>query len=166
MLNLRVCFSEEGFRIRGVGKNNSTPPLVNIKYDYREEDFYSNCKNNAHLMNQLHWVVFNDMMEKIIELIDSLDQDSVKTFIGNVFLDIESSSKIIEELNNPGWAKGQTTIDSFALYSIEYHINERNNYGLICDYKRISKEKCQKMLDLDGVLDNGSSTSFNREVFN
>lgn len=160
MLNLRICFSEEGFRIRGVGKTNATPPLVNIKYDYREEDFYLDCKNNAHLMNQLHWVVFNDMMEKVIDLIDSLDQD-----VGNVILDIESSSKIIEELNNPGWAKGQTTIDNFALYSIEYHINECNNYGLICDYRLISKERCQKMLDLDGVLDNGSSTSFNREVF-
>ena len=142
MLNLRAWFSEEGFRILGGGID--AVPFLNIKYDYREEDFYPNCKNDAHLMNQLHWVVFNDMMEKIIDFIDSLDQD-----IDDIVLTISSPSKIIKELNNwkgackPGLNRGQTAIDSFALYSIEYHINQCNNYGLNCEYELISKERCQ-----------------------
>jgi hypothetical protein len=149
MLQLHARFSEDGYRIWGT-KHHNGGNGVDIKYDYRSEAFYDLAKDDASIMSEMHWVIFNDMMDKLIETILPSKQP-------NVFVDIYSSSSIIQLLDNMGFARAQADLSDFARCSIEYHLIECKDHGLITRYHLTSKEECKRLLDLDGVMGNGPS---------
>jgi hypothetical protein len=143
MIKIYARFSEDGYRI--IGKRDHGGENFDIKYDYRGEDFYELAKENASVMSEMHWVIFNDMMDKIVDTIMPCKEL-------NVFVDIYSSSSIIQLLENMGFARAQADISDFAKCSIEYHLIECKNHGLITQYHLTSKEECRRLLDLDGAI--------------